>query len=83
MFYHLVPLADLKRSAVTYWRPGRDASASADAWVLLFELESGCAATIVDIPAGAADDDAFERVRAAADAFVDAVRNRTVRRAVS
>ena len=77
MFYHLVPLADLKRSAVTYWRPGRDTPASADAWVLLFELESGCAATIVDI---AADDDDLERVRAAADAFVDAVRNRTATR---
>lgn len=80
MFYHVVPLADLKRSAVTYWRPGRDIPASADAWVLLFELESGCAATIVDIPASVADGDGLERVRAAADAFVDAVRNRTATR---
>ena len=53
MFYHLIPLAEIKRSATTYWRPGRDIPASDDAWVLLLELESGCAATIVDIPAGA------------------------------
>lgn len=79
MFYHLIPLAEVKRSAVTYWRPGRDAPASTDAWVLLFELESGCAATIVDIPGGD-DDDGFERVRAAADAFVDAVRKRRATR---
>jgi hypothetical protein len=80
MFYHLIPLADVRRSAVTYWRPGRDAPPSADAWVLLFELESGCAATIVDIPAGADHDEDVERVRAAADAFVAAVRNRTATR---
>ena len=77
MFYHLIPLAEIKRSAVTYWRPGRDIPASADAWVLLFELESGCAATIVDIPGGVdVDDEQLAGVRAAADAFVDALRNR-------
>ena len=75
MFYHLIPLAELKRSAVTYWRPGRDVPASADAWVLLLELESGCAATIVDIPAGVdTDGEEFERVRAAADVFMAALR---------
>lgn len=78
MFYHLIPLAEIKRSAVTYWRPGRDNPASADSCVLLVELESGCAATIVDIPAGAEVGD--ERVRAAADAFVDALRIRAVTR---
>lgn len=78
MFYHLVPLAEIKRSAVTYWRPGRDIPASADSWVLLVELESGCAATVVDIPAGAEIDG--ERVRAAADAFVDALRIRAATR---
>jgi hypothetical protein len=81
MFYHLISLAEVKRSAVTYWRPGRDIPTSANAWVLLFELESGCAATIVDVPAGAdADGDEFERVRAQADAFVDALRNRPANR---
>lgn len=76
MFYHLIPLAELKRSAVTYWRPGRDIPASDDAWVLLLELESGCAATIVNIPGGVdVDDEQFARVRAAADVFVDALRN--------
>jgi hypothetical protein len=75
MFYHLIPLAEIKRSATTYWRPGRDMPASDDAWVLLLELESGCAATIVDIPAGAdVDGEEFARVRAAADVFVDALR---------
>jgi hypothetical protein len=78
MFYHLIPLAEIKRSATTYWRPGRDIPASDDAWVLLLELESGCAATIVDIPAGVEVDD--ERVRAAADAFVDALRIRAMTR---
>ncbi len=77
MFYHLIPLAEIQRSATTYWRPGRDIPASADAWVLLLELESGCAATIVDIPGAEVDDD---RVRAAADAFVDALRIRAVTR---
>ncbi|MDT5207815.1 MAG: hypothetical protein QOF67_230, partial [Mycobacterium sp.] len=24
MFFHLIPLADLKKHSVTYWRPGRD-----------------------------------------------------------
>jgi len=77
MFYHLIPLAEVKRSAVTFWRPGRDMPASADSWVLLLELETGCAATIVDIPAGVdVDGDEFERVRAAADVFVAALRNR-------
>ena len=77
MFYHLIPLAELKRSAVTYWRPGRDVPASADAWVLLLEFESGCAATILDIPPGADTDGAdFERVRAVADVLVDAMRGR-------
>jgi len=78
MFYHLIPLAEIKRSAVTYWRPGRDIPASDNAWVLLLESESGCAATIVDIPPGVDADD--ERVRKAADEFVDALRIRAATR---
>jgi len=78
MFYHLIPLAEIKRSAVTYWRPGRDIPASTDSWLLLVELESGCAASIVDIPAGAEVDG--ERARAAADALVDTLRIRAATR---
>ena len=66
MFYHLIPLAEVKRSAVTYWRPGRDTPASDNAWVLLLESDSGCAASIVDIPAGVD-----------VDAFVEGLRNRS------
>src|SRR5258705_12069925 len=51
MFFHLIPLQELKRHSVTYWRPGRDNGASADTWVILAELESGFFATVLDLPA--------------------------------
>jgi hypothetical protein len=51
MFFHLIPLQELKRYSVTYWRPGRDNGASADTWVVLAELESGFFATVLDLPA--------------------------------
>ena len=51
MFFHLIPLADLKKHSVTYWRPGRDHDSSADTWVVLAELESGYLATVLDLPA--------------------------------
>jgi hypothetical protein len=51
MFFHLIPLADLKKHSVTYWRPGRDNGSSADTWVVLAELESGYFATVLDLPA--------------------------------
>jgi hypothetical protein len=51
MFFHLIPLTDLKKHSVTYWRPGRDNSSSADTWVVLAELESGYFATVLDLPA--------------------------------
>jgi hypothetical protein len=51
MFFHLIPLQELKRHSVTYWRPGRDSGASADTWVILAELESGFVATVLDLPA--------------------------------
>jgi hypothetical protein len=51
MFFHLIPLTDLKKHSVTYWRPGRDKSSSADTWVVLAELESGYFATVLDLPA--------------------------------
>src|SRR5258705_260442 len=51
MFVHLIPLQELKRHSVTYWRPGRDNGASADTWVILAELESGFFATVLDLPA--------------------------------
>jgi hypothetical protein len=50
MFFHLIPLRDLKKHSVTYWRPGRDHGSSADTWVVLAELESGYFATVVDLP---------------------------------
>jgi hypothetical protein len=50
MFFHLIPLADLKKHSVTYWRPGRDNGSSADTWVVLAELESGYFATVLDLP---------------------------------
>jgi hypothetical protein len=49
MFVHLIPLEELKRHSVTYWRPGRDNSASADTWVVLSERESGYETTVVDL----------------------------------
>jgi hypothetical protein len=51
MFFHLIPLHDLKKHSVTYWRPGRDYSSSADTWVVLAEVESGYFATVLDLPA--------------------------------
>ena len=51
MFFHLIPLHELKKQSVTYWRPGRDYSSSADTWVVLAELESGYFATVLDLPA--------------------------------
>jgi hypothetical protein len=51
MFFHLIPLEDLKKHSVTYWRPGRDNGSSADTWVVLAELESGYLATVLDLPA--------------------------------
>ena len=50
MFFHLIPLADLKKHSVTYWRPGRDNGSSADTWVVHAELESGYFATVLDLP---------------------------------
>jgi hypothetical protein len=51
MFFHLIPLHDLKKHSVTYWRPGRDHDSSADTWVVLAEVESGYFATVLDLPA--------------------------------
>jgi hypothetical protein len=51
MFFHLIPLHDLKKHSVTYWRPGRDHDSSADTWVVLAEHESGYFATVLDLPA--------------------------------
>jgi hypothetical protein len=51
MYFHLIPLQELKRHSVTYWRPGRDSDASADTWVIIAGLESGYFATVVDLPA--------------------------------
>jgi hypothetical protein len=51
MFFHLIPLSDLKEHSVTYWRPGRDYGSSADTWVVLAEVESGYFATVLDLPA--------------------------------
>jgi hypothetical protein len=51
MFFHLIPLDDLKKYSVTYWRPGRDHDSSADTWVVLAEVESGYFATVLDLPA--------------------------------
>jgi hypothetical protein len=50
MFFHLIPLSDLKKHSVTYWRPGRDYGSSADTWVVLAEVESGYFATVLDLP---------------------------------
>jgi hypothetical protein len=50
MFFHLIPLSDLKKHSVTYWRPGRDFGSSADTWVVLAEVESGYLATVLDLP---------------------------------
>jgi hypothetical protein len=50
MFFHLIPLTDLKKHSVTYWRPGRDNDSSADTWVVLAENESGYFATVLDLP---------------------------------
>jgi len=50
MFFHLIPLSDLKKHSVTYWRPGRDHGSSADTWVVLAEVESGYFATVLDLP---------------------------------
>jgi hypothetical protein len=51
MFFHLIPLTELKKHSVTYWRPGHDNGSSADTWVVLAELESGYSATVLDLPA--------------------------------
>jgi hypothetical protein len=59
MFFHLIPLHDLKKHSVTYWRPGRDYSSSADTWVVLAEIESGYFATVLDLPA---EDDIAGRI---------------------
>jgi len=59
MFFHLIPLADLKKHSVTYWRPGHDNGSSADTWVVLAELESGYSATVLDLPA---EDDTCGRI---------------------
>jgi hypothetical protein len=53
MYFHLIPLEELKRHSVTYWRPGRDHSPSAESWVVLAELESGYITTVLDLPADA------------------------------
>jgi hypothetical protein len=50
MFFHLIPLSDLKKHSVTYWRPGRDHGSSANTWVVLAEVESGYFATVLDLP---------------------------------
>jgi hypothetical protein len=59
MFFHLIPLTDLKKHSVTYWRPGRDHDSSADTWVVLAEVESGYFATVLDLPA---EDDTRDRI---------------------
>ena len=59
MFLHLIPLSDLKKHSVTYWRPGRDHDSSADTWVVLAEVESGYLATVLDLPA---EDDICGRI---------------------
>jgi hypothetical protein len=59
MFFHLIPLQDLKKHSVTYWRPGRDYDSSADTWVVLAEVESGYFATVLDLPA---EDDTRDRI---------------------
>jgi hypothetical protein len=59
MFFHLIPLHDLKKHSVTYWRPGRDHDSSADTWVVLAEVESGYSATVLDLPT---EDDTCARV---------------------
>jgi hypothetical protein len=51
MFFHVIPLEELKRHSVTYWRPGRDTRASTDTWIVLSEFESGYATTVIDLPA--------------------------------
>jgi len=50
MFFHLIPLEELKRHSVTYWRPGRDNCTSDKTWVVLCERQNGYEATIVDLP---------------------------------
>jgi len=52
MFFHLIPLQELKRHSVTYWRPGRDHNISTDTWVVLAETESGYVTTVLDVPKG-------------------------------
>jgi hypothetical protein len=59
MFFHLIPLTDLKKHSVTYWRPGRNHDSSADTWVVLAEVESGYFATVLDLPA---EDDTRDRI---------------------
>jgi hypothetical protein len=49
MFIHLIPLEELKRHSVTYWRPGRDSYGTANAWVILAECESGYSTTVLDV----------------------------------
>lgn len=63
MFIHLIPLEELKRYSVTYWRPGRDSRTSRDAWVVLSELESGYVTTVLDLPANAGVEDALALFR--------------------
>lgn len=51
MYFHLIPLQELKRHSVTYWQPGRDRDVNDDTWVVIAERGSGLVATILDAPA--------------------------------
>ena len=51
MFIHLIPLEELKRHSVTYWRPGRDNDQPADIWVVLSAHESGYSTTVIEASA--------------------------------
>ena len=51
MYFHLIPLQDLKRHSVTYWRPGRDFDVSPDTWVVIAERGSSLSATVLELPA--------------------------------
>ncbi len=56
MYFHLIPLQELKRHSVTYWRPGRDFDVSPDTWVVIAERGSSLSATVLELPAPADTD---------------------------